>query len=200
MRVLLLGLVSGSIYSLSAVALVLVYRATGVLNFAQGAVGMVATFTFIAAAAQHPAVFALLAALVVAAALGAVLALLAGVLGEKRLEATVVTLGALALLQALAQLVFGGHPVAVTTNLLPAGAVRVLGTPVGSDELIAACLALALAGAVILLVERTPLGLVARAVASRPRVVAALGLDERPVLLASWVPRRRWPRWPGSCS
>lgn len=187
MRVLLLGLVAGSIYSLSAVALVLVYRATGVLNFAQGAVGMVATFTFIFVGAHHPLALAVLLAVLVAAAFGAVLAVLTQALGERRLEATVLTLGALGLLQALAQVVFGGHPVAVTGSIFPTGAIRVAGGFVGADELSAAVVALVLAGAVMLLVARTPLGLVARAVASRPRVVAALGLDERPVLLASWI-------------
>lgn len=187
MRILLLGLVAGSIYSLSAVALVLVYRATGVLNFAQGAVGMLATFTFIFTAAHHPTLLAVLLGLVVAGSLGAVLGLLTALLGEHRLEATVLTLGALGLLQAVAQVIFGGHPVALAANLFPTGAWRIGGALIGTDEVIAALLALALCGAVIALVGRTPLGLVARAVASRPQVVAALGLDERPVLLVSWV-------------
>jgi len=187
MRILLLGLVAGSIYSLSAVALVLVYRATGILNFSQGAVGMLATFTFIFTAAHHPTVLAVVFGLVVAAALGAVLGGLTGLLGEHRLEATVLTLGALGLLQALAQVIFGGHPVALATNLFPTGALRLGGALIGTDEVIAAVLALVLCGAVIALVARTPLGLVARAVASRPQVVASLGLDERPVLLISWV-------------
>ena len=38
------GLADGGIYSLLALALVLVYRATGVLNFAQGEMGMVSTY------------------------------------------------------------------------------------------------------------------------------------------------------------
>jgi branched-subunit amino acid ABC-type transport system permease component len=187
MRILLLGLVAGSIYSLSAVALVLVYRATGVLNFAQGAVGMLGTFTFIFAAAHQPRLLAVVLGLVVAAALGAVLGGLTGLLGEHRLEATVLTLGALGLLQALAQVIFGGHPVALATNLFPTGALRIGGALIGTDEVIAALLALAICGGVIALVGRTRLGLVARAVASRPQVVAALGLDERPILLISWV-------------
>ena len=187
MRLVLAGLAAGSVYSLSAVALVLVYRATGVLNFAQGAVGMAGTFTFIFAAAQHPLLLALLLGLLVAAALGALLAVLTGWLGDRRLEATVLTLGMLGLLQAVAQIVFGGRPVAVTTGLLPTGAVRLGGGVVGLDELLAGAIALAVCGGVILLVGRTRLGLVARAVAGRPEVVAALAIDERPVLLASWV-------------
>src|SRR5713101_5444429 len=43
---LFLGIVVGSIYSLSAFGLVLTYRASGVFNFAHGAVGMVSAFAF----------------------------------------------------------------------------------------------------------------------------------------------------------
>jgi branched-chain amino acid transport system permease protein len=42
---LITGLTVGGIYALSALGLVVVYRATGVLNFAQGAVGAVAALT-----------------------------------------------------------------------------------------------------------------------------------------------------------
>jgi branched-chain amino acid transport system permease protein len=43
---LFLGIVVGSIYSLSAFGLVLTYRASGVFNFAHGAVGMISAFAF----------------------------------------------------------------------------------------------------------------------------------------------------------
>ncbi|HEX4981499.1 MAG TPA: branched-chain amino acid ABC transporter permease [Ilumatobacteraceae bacterium] len=42
---LITGLTVGGIYALSALGLVVVYRATGVLNFAQGAVGAIAALT-----------------------------------------------------------------------------------------------------------------------------------------------------------
>ena len=38
------GLANGSIYATLALALVLIHRATGILNFAQGEMGMFATF------------------------------------------------------------------------------------------------------------------------------------------------------------
>jgi len=43
---LLLGLGSGSLFVLPALGLVLVYRSSGVVNFAQGAVGMAGSFVF----------------------------------------------------------------------------------------------------------------------------------------------------------
>jgi branched-chain amino acid transport system permease protein len=42
---LITGMVTGGIYALSALGLVVVYRATGILNFAQGAIGAVAAMT-----------------------------------------------------------------------------------------------------------------------------------------------------------
>src|SRR5205814_6853161 len=40
-----IGIVLGGVYALAAVGLVLIYRVSGVLNFAHGAVAMFATFT-----------------------------------------------------------------------------------------------------------------------------------------------------------
>ena len=45
-RFALLGLGAGSVYTLMALGLVVVYRGSGVLNFAQGAMGMIGAFTF----------------------------------------------------------------------------------------------------------------------------------------------------------
>src|ERR1700722_11117501 len=41
-----LGLVSGAAYALSSIGLVAIFKGSGVLNFAQGAVGMVGTYVY----------------------------------------------------------------------------------------------------------------------------------------------------------
>ena len=41
-----LGIVSGAVYGILATGLVVTYKTTGVFNFAQGAVGMVAAFSY----------------------------------------------------------------------------------------------------------------------------------------------------------
>src|SRR2546427_513911 len=43
---LILGLGLGGLYALSALGVVLVYRVSGVINFANGAIGMVGTYLF----------------------------------------------------------------------------------------------------------------------------------------------------------
>ena len=45
-RFALLGLGAGAVYALAAQGMVLVYRGSGVLNFAHGAIGMVGAFCF----------------------------------------------------------------------------------------------------------------------------------------------------------
>ena len=46
LRFAILGLGAGAVYGVTALGVVLVYRGSGVLNFAHGAVGMVGAFIF----------------------------------------------------------------------------------------------------------------------------------------------------------
>ena len=46
LRFAILGLGAGAVYGVTALGVVLVYRGSGVLNFAHGAVGMVGVFIF----------------------------------------------------------------------------------------------------------------------------------------------------------
>jgi branched-chain amino acid transport system permease protein len=66
------GLSVGSVYALMAIAMVIVYKTSEVLNFAQGDIGMIATFVayVIVASAGYPFWIALPAALAFAAVLG----------------------------------------------------------------------------------------------------------------------------------
>ncbi|MBP1633009.1 MAG: putative branched chain amino acid transporter ATP-binding protein, partial [Acidobacteria bacterium] len=46
LRFAIIGLGAGAVYALSAVGIVMVYRGSGVVNFAHGAIGMVGAFIF----------------------------------------------------------------------------------------------------------------------------------------------------------
>src|SRR5688500_11140881 len=68
---IVLGVIAGASYGLLGLGLVLVYKSSGVFNFAQGEFGTVAVFALYLATTQGvPYVFAVLIALVVAALLG----------------------------------------------------------------------------------------------------------------------------------
>src|SRR5947209_5304654 len=65
------GAAAGSLDALLALGIVLIYRTTGVLNFAQAATGTFAAYVAYSLAQSHPLWLAVLGSLLVAAALGA---------------------------------------------------------------------------------------------------------------------------------
>jgi branched-chain amino acid transport system permease protein len=70
-QALVIGLISGAGYGLVALGLVLVYKSSGIFNFAQGEFGTVAVWAlYLAVTNDVPYVFAVLIALVVAGAFG----------------------------------------------------------------------------------------------------------------------------------
>ena len=107
------GIANGAIYAAVALSLVLIWRATRILNFAQA--GMLMFTTFIAwAAIDHGASYwvgfavALLSGLVLGALIERVV--IRPVEGAPPLNAVIVTLGVLVLLQAVAGMIWGGNP------------------------------------------------------------------------------------------
>src|SRR3978361_1623170 len=81
-RFSLLGLGAGGLYALAAIGLVLVYRGSGVVNFAQVAIGVVGAYVYYELRVGHkvdPGALgrvAVIAGLITSAALGAVFHLL----------------------------------------------------------------------------------------------------------------------------
>src|SRR3954470_24576891 len=107
------GIANGAIYAAVALSLVLICRATSILNFAQA--GMLMITTFIAwSAIDHGASYwvGFAVALVSGLVLGALVerVVIRPVEGAPPLNAIIVTLGLLVLLQAVAGMIWGGNP------------------------------------------------------------------------------------------
>jgi branched-chain amino acid transport system permease protein len=172
---LVAGLAVGGAYAVLAVGLVLVHRATGVVNFAHGAVGAAGAFAAAAALASGlaPALAAALALGVgaaVNAALGALVALRPG-----RHTATLVTVAVMLGLQGGLGLAFGTAPRALPLGLDPGALDAVTGAA-------ALGAALTLAGGL----RFTRAGLAARAAGLGPEAAGLLGIPVGRVRLAAW--------------
>ena len=107
------GISNGMIYAAVALSLVLIWRATRIINFAQG--GMLMITTFIASSVidvERAYWLGFAVALVGGLALGAVVerVLVRHVEGGPPLNAVIATLGLLVLLQAVAGMIWGGTP------------------------------------------------------------------------------------------
>src|SRR5437764_6377633 len=107
------GISTGAVYAAVALALVLIWRATRIVNFAQGAMLMMTTFVasaVIQASGSYWLGFA--SALVAGLALGAVVerVLIRRVENAPPLNAVIVTLGLYTVLVAAAGLIWGNSP------------------------------------------------------------------------------------------
>ena len=69
-KFLILGLGAGAMYGLSALGLVLVYKASSVVNFSQGAIGLCGAYAYYETIGTMPKWAGLLVAVVTSAVLG----------------------------------------------------------------------------------------------------------------------------------
>jgi branched-subunit amino acid ABC-type transport system permease component len=172
---------------------VLIYRVSGVLNFAHGAVAMFSTFCAYQVTIEwhQPALLGLLAAVVVGMALGYVIErfTIRPLADRSALVRTTVTIGWLLVLQEIAGVIWGKNAYhqavqVVTLDRLftaPGGAV------VATDQLLTVLVAVALAAAITLGLRLTSFGAQMRAVADDPPTARLWGIDVNRVTAASWV-------------
>jgi branched-chain amino acid transport system permease protein len=185
------GISTGVVYALVALALVLTWRATRIVNFAQGGMLMITTFiasSVIGAASSYWLGFAV--ALVCGLALGAVIErlLIRRVESGPPLNAVIVALGLLILLQALAGMIWGNtprsFPPAFSIRGYDIGGTRVLFSPNDTfTVLVVVGVALALAA----LFRGTSTGLKMRAAAFEPEVARMLGVRVGRMFTLGWA-------------
>lgn len=182
------GLATGAIYGALALAIVLVNRATGLINFSQGAMAVLATFVaFAVTRAGAPVIVGLLVAFVFAFALGAVVERVV----VRRFErgdpdtAVVVTIGLLVLLTGIAGAFFGYEPQPFP-SLFPLETINLFGVFVSVRSLGTIIVLLAAMALLQLLFRATKLGLAMRAVADNPTSSALSGLPVSRLLMIGW--------------
>src|SRR5947209_11600341 len=156
------GVSNGAIYAAVALSLVMIWRATRIVNFAQGGMLMVTTFiatSVIATTGPYWAGF--FVALAAGVLLGVVVerGVIRFVEGGPPLNAVIVTLGLLILLQGLAGMIWGGTP----KSFPPAFSIR--GYVIGGhrvlfarNDLFIVVAVLVVAGLLWLLFNRTAVG------------------------------------------
>jgi branched-chain amino acid transport system permease protein len=185
------GIISGCLYAMGAIGIVLIYKSSNVVNFAHGNLAGLAAFLvfgftagIFANMAWGPAVLLTLAIMV--AVMAASYLLIAPLVFKSDLTSTIATLGVGLIAQGVTQLMFGSNVVSLELPL-PAwkaqlGPIRVT----SYDVAVLVVTALAI-GLLYLLIERTRIGIAFRAVSANPFASRVCGLNLRRVHLFSWV-------------
>lgn len=188
-----IGLVLGGSYALASIGLVLIYRVSGVLNFAHGAVAMFSTFVAyqISEKWHLPSIIGLLAAIAAGMTIGFIVerATIRPLAGRPALTKVVVTIGWLLVLQTAAGLIWGNNSYHQPVHLVSKSGFRLIGTSVivGYDQLTTLIVAVVLALATAALLRYTILGTSMRAVADDPDTGRLWGISVNRVTAASWM-------------
>jgi branched-chain amino acid transport system permease protein len=183
------GVLAGAIYAVIALAFVVVYKASRIINFALGE--WVMAGSRLTAAGVHGGL-GLAGALLAAAAAMVALALAFNRLVLRRLvdrpliALVMVTLGLGALMRGAAPLIFAGVPADIWLPV-PATMLRLGDVVLASDKLVAALLAAFCVALTAWFFARSRTGLAMRAMADDATAAAAAGIDVRQHLGLAWA-------------
>ena len=187
----LFGLGPGAVYALLAEGIVLIQRGSGVVNFAQGALGMFAAYTFIHFTGDGMGLLnALLLTVALAAIGGAVIyaKIMRPLRDAPLLGRLVATLGLLLALNGAAQLIYtNGSAFAESPEVLPHYPVHVFGATIGVDRFYLVGIAIAAAVGLWALYRFTRFGLATRAAAENEKGALLLGYSPDTVGAVNWA-------------
>ncbi|MEV6321207.1 branched-chain amino acid ABC transporter permease [Nocardia sp. NPDC051787] len=182
------GLTAGAIYAGLALALVLIYRFTGIVNFAQGELAMFSAF-LAWQFTQHgmPFWLALIATLAVSFAGGMLIerVIIRPVEGAPELTLVIVTVGLYFFVNATAGWIWS-FQVKSFPNPFPEGALRARGVSAGYGSLGVLAVVGVVMGLLYLLFRYTKIGLAMRAVACNPQSARLVGIRVGTVLALGW--------------
>jgi branched-chain amino acid transport system permease protein len=185
------GLAFGMIYAAIGLSLVLIWRGTRILNYSQGGMAMFTTFVAYTVI-QHTGNYWLgfIVALVTGLVLGAVLerTVIRPVENKPPMNAVIVTIGLLVLLEGVAGMIYGGQFKSFPPAF-PLTGLKIGGTALGisQNDLFTAGAVLAAALLLAALFQFTPVGLRLRASAFNANVAQLLGVRVGRVLTLGWA-------------
>jgi branched-chain amino acid transport system permease protein len=185
------GVVSGCLYGVGALGLVMVFKSSRVVNFSHG--NLACLGAFVVYGLSSGTLLSLSWGSAVALALGIVAtvaalsyAVIAPIVFKSDLASTIATLGVGLVLQGAVQLLFGADIVNLDLPV-PRFNFSAAGIRVSSYDLTVLAVTLLIVGGLFVIIERTKLGVAFRAVSTHPFACEVCGLNLRSVHLFSWL-------------
>lgn len=184
------GLVTGAVYGLAAVGLVLTYKTSAVFNFAHGALATISAYLFYTLHVEKELAWPLAAAisvLGVTALMAPVFERFAAAISGASLALRVTaTVGVLLVVQAAVVLIYGVDETRIVPVFLAEGEFELGGTVVRNADLITFLFAIAATTALYLLFRFSRQGIAMRAVVENPELVELAGTNATRVRRSAW--------------
>src|SRR5258706_7537120 len=192
-EVLLGGLMTGVLYSVVALGFALIFKASGVFNFAQGAMVLFAALAVARLAEQMPLWAAILCGTAIMVALAWVIErlVLRPLVNQEGVALLMATLGVSYFLDGFGETIWGSdiykidlgiakEPVMILENLFQGGIL------VNKEDFVAAIVAAALVVGLALFFQKTPTGRALRAVADDHQAAQSIGIPLNRIWVIVW--------------
>jgi len=183
------GLLAGTLYSLVAIGFVLIYKASGVFNFAQGAMLLFAALTFVSLREQGLSFALALLLTVLVMIVGALLIerlVLRPLVNRSQITLFMATLGLSFIIEGLAQGLMGAQVRALDLGIedVPLFVGEIM---VSQFDLIAAGVSALTVAVLAVLFNKTRIGVALRAVADDTRAALSLGINLNRIWQIVWA-------------
>ena len=182
------GLAAGLMYSLVALGFVLIYKASGVFNFAQGVMVLFAALTLVGLMERGaPLVLALLLTMGVMGALAFAIerVVLRPLVNQEQIILFMATIGLNFFLEGFGELVWGSNVKRLDVGI-PDSSFMVWGVQVNRLELTAAITAAVLVAVMAVFFQRTRIGRALRAVADDHEAALSIGIPLNTIWIVVW--------------
>jgi branched-chain amino acid transport system permease protein len=191
LQLVISGLVIGSIYSAVALGFVIIYKATRVVNFAQGELLMVGAYVCYAFLVQMHVPF--WGALLLTILFGMVLAMvierliLRPMIGEPIISIIMVTIGLSLVLRSVASAIWGTDILVYEPKLFPQDMISFAGVPVSLEFVWCFILSVFLLAVFSVFFKYSKAGVAMRATAFNQQVAQSMGISVKHIFALSWV-------------
>jgi len=184
------GMALGCVYALVALGFVLIYKATEVINFAQGELMMVGAYLHfsLVTACGLPPVWAFFASLVLAGLLGALIeqTVMRPLVDEPAFILVMVTIGLGTVLRAATGMIWS-HDTHTFPSPIPEGTVGVAGASIAVVDIWTVGVTVLLSGLLFLFFRHTRVGTAMRAVAQNRYAAQLMGINVQRIFTLTWA-------------
>ncbi len=189
-QIIVSGLIFGCVYGLAALGMVLIFKTTDVVNFAQGEMAMVTTFVSFVFLSQMnmPYILSFILALIFSVILGIVVYLLImkRVQSAPPLNQMVVTLGLFLVLNGVAGLIWGHHPTSYP-EAIQGEPIKIAGIFITPNEFFILGLTLTLMLVFFFIFKYSKIGLMMRATGQDIFASNLMGIKVSRIFMSIWA-------------
>ena len=188
LEVVVSGILTGVLYSLVALGFVLIFKASGVFNFAQGAMVLFAALTLVGLMEKG---FPIFLAMIITAGVMLILAMaiekmmLRHLVNQEGIILFMATIGLNFLLEGLGQIIWGSDVKRLDIGL-PDNSIEIAGMLLNVFDISAAIIAAILVAILAIFFQKTSIGRALRAVADDHQAALAVGIPLKTIWVIVW--------------